>query len=197
MLAAVKKHAALNVAAIKAIAVWFGLFVDALKKYAVFAGRASRLEYFAFVVVAVVIDLILVEVADTLALDIFIIADIFVLVMFVPAISITFRRLHDFGSSGWSAVFVYAPAPFMFAVYAFIYYHPQAPDNIFSEEMFAFLGKHDWLVYAVENALLFYSIMCFLVFHFLISICIFIRLFLIDSDKGDNKYGAPPNIGDD
>lgn len=74
-------------------------FIGAFKKFADFTGRARRTEfwmyilfYFIFYVVLAVVDGILGSFALT---------GIFSLVMLIPSLSISARRLHDTGRSGW------------------------------------------------------------------------------------------------
>ncbi|QYK02261.1 DUF805 domain-containing protein [Shewanella psychrotolerans] len=74
-------------------------FIGAFKKFADFTGRARRTEfwmyilfYFIFYIALAVVDGIL----GTFALT-----GIFSLVMLIPSLSISARRLHDTGRSGW------------------------------------------------------------------------------------------------
>ena len=81
-------------------------FLSALKKYAVFSGRARRSEYWFFVLFEIIFTIV------TVILDMFIgikvtpfnfglINILFSLAMIVPGISVSVRRLHDIGKSGW------------------------------------------------------------------------------------------------
>lgn len=74
-------------------------FTDALKQYATFTGRATRQQYWMFIlfyvifyVVAVVIDAVL---------GTMILTTIYVLGLLVPSIAVAARRLHDTGRTGW------------------------------------------------------------------------------------------------
>ena len=74
-------------------------FLDALNKYADFSGKASRKEYWMFVLLYLLIyvGLAIVEsFVGTLLLSL-----IFSLGLFIPSISIAGRRLHDTNRSGW------------------------------------------------------------------------------------------------
>jgi uncharacterized membrane protein YhaH (DUF805 family) len=78
-------------------------FIGALKKYADFTGRARRKEYWMFVLIYSVINIVL----AVLGLDI--ISIIFGLALFVPSVSIAARRLHDTGRSGWWQLIILIP----------------------------------------------------------------------------------------
>ncbi len=70
-------------------------FIGALKKYADFTGRARRKEFWMFVLIYMIINIILA------VLGLGIISAIVALALLVPSISIGARRLHDTGRSGW------------------------------------------------------------------------------------------------
>ncbi len=74
-------------------------FIDALKKYADFTGRATRKEYWMFVLFYIIIYIALAFV-DVL-IGTFILSALFSLALLVPSISLAARRLHDTGRSGW------------------------------------------------------------------------------------------------
>ena len=70
-------------------------FTDALKKYADFTGRTRRKEYWMFILIYLIINIVL----AVLGLDI--ISMLVGLALLVPSISIAARRLHDTGRTGW------------------------------------------------------------------------------------------------
>ena len=74
-------------------------FIDALKRYADFSGRADRTQYWMFVLFYIIIYVIL-AVIDS-ALGTILLGLIFSLALLIPSISIGARRLHDIGRSGW------------------------------------------------------------------------------------------------
>lgn len=78
-------------------------FIGALKKYADFSGRARRKEYWMFVLIYMVINIVL----AILGLDI--ISMIVGLALLIPSISIGARRLHDTGRSGWWQLIYFVP----------------------------------------------------------------------------------------
>lgn len=74
-------------------------FIGALKKYADFTGRARRKEFWMFILVYFILSIV-VGVLDAM-LGMGFLAIIFSLGLLIPNISITARRLHDTGRSGW------------------------------------------------------------------------------------------------
>lgn len=78
-------------------------FIGALKKYADFNGRARRKEYWMFVLIYMVINIVL----AVLGMDV--ISMIVGLALLVPSISIGARRLHDTGRSGWWQLIYFVP----------------------------------------------------------------------------------------
>ena len=74
-------------------------FIDALKKYADFTGRARRKEYWMFILFYLIFYIAL-TVIDA-AIGSYALAALFSLALLLPTISIAARRLHDTGRSGW------------------------------------------------------------------------------------------------
>jgi len=80
-------------------------YLAVLKKYAVFAGRASRAEYWMFalfniifVVVAVILDNVLGTAIEGVGYGLFYF--LYGLAVIIPSIAVAVRRLHDIGKSG-------------------------------------------------------------------------------------------------
>ena len=74
-------------------------FFDGFRKYAEFAGRTTRKEYWMFMLFYTVIYMVLLIIDRTMG--VFFFTAIFSVISLVPSISITARRLHDTGRSGW------------------------------------------------------------------------------------------------
>jgi len=96
-------------------------FLDTIRyRYAKFDGRASRSEYWYFVLFYVLVNLFLVLV-DSFVINPMLGATpeqmgqggflqlIFALAMLVPSIAIAVRRLHDIGKSGWWFLVAFIP----------------------------------------------------------------------------------------
>ena len=79
-------------------------YVEVLKKYAVFEGRAHREEYWMFVLINFVISFVL-ALVETLARAApgtrATVSGAYVLAVFIPGLAVSVRRLHDTGKSGW------------------------------------------------------------------------------------------------
>ncbi|HLS30133.1 MAG TPA: DUF805 domain-containing protein [Flavobacteriaceae bacterium] len=89
-------------------------YLKGLRKYAEFNGRARRKEYWMFVLfnmifsfVAAVIDNLAGIAIPEMGYGLF--YGLFVLVMFIPGLAVTVRRLHDIGKSGWMFFVVLIP----------------------------------------------------------------------------------------
>jgi len=81
-------------------------YLDVLKKYAVFSGRARRKEYWFFVLFNVIASILLL-VADIIVgtydpkTQSGVISSLYSLAVLLPSLAVTVRRLHDTDRSGW------------------------------------------------------------------------------------------------
>jgi uncharacterized membrane protein YhaH (DUF805 family) len=75
-------------------------YLKALKQYAVFSGRARRKEYWLFFLFNIIIDLVL-GVIERSAGGPGVLGGIYSLVVLIPSIAVSVRRLHDTDRSGW------------------------------------------------------------------------------------------------
>lgn len=74
-------------------------YLDVLKKYAVFNGRARRKEYWMFFLFNVVIGFVLGFIDSIIGTKI--LALLYSLVVLIPGIAVGVRRFHDTNHSGW------------------------------------------------------------------------------------------------
>ncbi|MFE7707297.1 DUF805 domain-containing protein [Streptomyces sp. NPDC057486] len=73
-------------------------YIDVLKKYAVFSGRARRTEYWVFNLFNLAISIVLFAVGR--AIDFTPLQVLYALAMLLPSLAVGVRRLHDDGRSG-------------------------------------------------------------------------------------------------
>ncbi|QLB21252.1 hypothetical protein A6B43_06835 [Vespertiliibacter pulmonis] len=139
-------------------------YLEVLKKYAVFSGRARRREYWMFILLSNIISLGLLYVdyqSGSLGRGL-VISNIYSLAVLLPALAVGVRRLHDTGRSGWWVLLILFP---LIMIYLSIY--------------LAINGITADLVLPV-------SILG------LIMLISFIVLMCKDSQSGENKYGPNP-----
>ncbi|WP_406398386.1 DUF805 domain-containing protein [Streptomyces sp. NBC_00879] len=74
-------------------------YVDVLKKYAVFSGRARRQEYWMFALFNIIISAVLAVLDKVLGTSF--LQPIYAVGVLLPALGVTIRRLHDTDRSGW------------------------------------------------------------------------------------------------
>jgi uncharacterized membrane protein YhaH (DUF805 family) len=72
-----------------------------ISRYARFSGRASRAEYWWFAIATFVISLVFTVIDDVAGSEIGLLGIVFNLGVLIPTISVTVRRLHDTGRTGW------------------------------------------------------------------------------------------------
>jgi uncharacterized membrane protein YhaH (DUF805 family) len=70
------------------------------QKYATFSGRASRAEFWYFVLFTTITSFVLAGISELMDMG-SILSSIFSLAIILPSLSVTVRRLHDTERSGW------------------------------------------------------------------------------------------------
>jgi len=90
------------------------IFLEPIKKYAVFSGRATRKEYWLFVLFCFVVGLILGIVDGMTGLfdwetGLGLFSSLFSLAVLLPSIAVGVRRLHDTNRSGWMLLIAFIP----------------------------------------------------------------------------------------
>ncbi len=88
-------------------------YLDVLKKYAVFSGRARRMEYWMFVLFNIIVSVVLVFVDGMLGLSlgegVGLLSTLYGLAVLLPGIGVAIRRLHDTNRSGWWLLIGFVP----------------------------------------------------------------------------------------
>lgn len=75
-------------------------YIEVLKKYATFDGRARRKEYWMFVLFSFLIEVILYSLSALWGIFT-ILLGIYILATFLPSLAVCMRRLHDIDKSGF------------------------------------------------------------------------------------------------
>jgi uncharacterized membrane protein YhaH (DUF805 family) len=87
-------------------------YLEVLKKYAVFDGRAHRTEFWMFVLVSVIISIILAVLDAVLGTETAgsgLLQGLYGLAVLLPSLAVGARRLHDIDRSGWWQLLVLIP----------------------------------------------------------------------------------------
>ena len=96
-------------------------YVEVLKKYAVFDGRARRQEYWMFYLINLLISVVIGVVVGVLTVasrtNMGGLTYLYSLAILIPSIAVGVRRLHDTGKSGWWLLLVIVPFGAFFVIY--------------------------------------------------------------------------------
>lgn len=86
----------------------FDYYLEVLKKYTVFSGRARRAEFWWFTLINWVISVVLQLVDNAIGTG-GILGGLYALGVLLPSIAVAIRRLHDTDRSGWWLLLVFIP----------------------------------------------------------------------------------------
>ena len=103
-------------------------YLDVLKKYAVFEGRARRKEYWMFALFNFII-IIALAVIDALVGTLGAFGGLYSLATLVPVLAVSFRRLHDTGKSGWWLLICFVPIVGVIILFIFTVMDSTPGDN--------------------------------------------------------------------
>lgn len=109
-------------------------FFAALKKYAVFRGRASRSEFWYFILFVVLISIVLGfmdAIARPQSQGEGLLSGLFSLAMLLPALGVQVRRLHDIGRSGWWILLSFVPLIGALVLLVFAVRDSEPGDNVY------------------------------------------------------------------
>ena len=109
-------------------------YMQVLKKYAVFTGRARRKEYWFYVLWYLIISIGLAIVDNIIGTysakaGIGLLGGIYALALLIPGISVTVRRLHDTGRTGWWLLIILIPLIGAIVLLVFMFLDSQPGDN--------------------------------------------------------------------
>lgn len=105
-------------------------YLNTLKKYADFSGRARRTEYWMFFLFNFIIGIVM-SVVDYVLSSPGIVGLIFALAILIPSIAVGVRRLHDTDRSGWWLLILLIPIIGTIALIIFLLLDSSPGDNRF------------------------------------------------------------------
>ena len=108
-------------------------YIEVMKKYAVFSGRARRREYWMFVLFNIIIALVL-SIIEGIAdagseNNRSVLATLYGLAVLLPSLAVSVRRLHDTGRSAWWMLIGLIPIIGTIVLLIFIIQDSQLMDN--------------------------------------------------------------------
>ncbi len=93
-------------------------YLEVFKKYTVFSGRARRSEYWYFTLFNFIVSIILAVISGIVGDKYSLLGIVYALVVFIPGIAVSVRRLHDVGKSGW--MLLISLIPFVGAIWLLV-----------------------------------------------------------------------------
>ena len=109
-------------------------YLEVLKKYATFNGRARRTEYWYFVLFNIIISIVLAIVDGMLGSfsterGVGLLEGIYSLAVLIPGIAVSVRRLHDTNRSGWWLLIVFVPLIGVIVLFVYMVQDSQPGEN--------------------------------------------------------------------
>ena len=108
-------------------------YLEVLKKYTVFSGRARRKEYWMFFLINLIIALVL-GFIEGLAGGPGIIGSLYSLAVLIPGIAVSVRRLHDTDRSGWWLLIAFVPLIGFIVLLLFMVQEGQTRENEYGSD---------------------------------------------------------------
>lgn len=116
-------------------------YIDVLKKYTVFSGRARRKEFWMFFLFSTIISVILAVVDQFMGWQfemggdiIGFLSTLYYLAVIVPYLAVIFRRLHDTERSGWWILIAFIPLVGVLILLVFLILQGTRGDNRFGPD---------------------------------------------------------------
>ncbi len=114
-------------------------YLEVLKKYAVFSGRARRREYWFFFLFNALISLALASIDNSMGMldasvGLGVLGGLYTLAVMLPSVTVGVRRLHDTGRSGWWILISLVPIVGAIVLVIFLATSGQEGDNQFGPD---------------------------------------------------------------
>jgi uncharacterized membrane protein YhaH (DUF805 family) len=109
-------------------------FQDVLRKYTVFKGRASRAEFWSFIVVSFFISMIL-TIFERFVVEFNsnILESLYSFAILIPSLAVYIRRLHDTNKSGWYLLLFFVPVIGWILLFVFLVEKGTEGENKYGE----------------------------------------------------------------
>ncbi len=88
---------------------FIGCYLDAWRKYLMFSGRATRKDYWGFVLINMLVSVLIVVLELIIGMGDGFLSSLYTLAVVCPNIALCARRLHDVNRSGWWQLAVIVP----------------------------------------------------------------------------------------
>ncbi len=112
-------------------------FIDAIKlafkNYVNFNGRSRRSELWWFILFNIIIQIIIIILANLITKNLMFLSYIYSLIIFLPGLSLVIRRLHDIGKSGWYIFIAFIPIVGIFILLYFYCLDSENQSNEYGE----------------------------------------------------------------
>lgn len=113
-------------------------YIDVLRKYAVFEGRARRKEYWIFALISALILIFLSLVDEVTGWKVWddegVLSLIYSVAVLLPSLAVMVRRLHDTDRSGWWCLILFIPLIGLIVVFVFLVTNGNVGDNRFGPD---------------------------------------------------------------
>lgn len=113
-------------------------YIDVLRKYTVFEGRARRKEYWIFALISALILIFLSLIDEMTGWKVWddegVLSLVYSIAVFVPTLAVVVRRLHDTDRSGWWVLIALIPLVGAIVLLVFLILRGNEGDNRFGPD---------------------------------------------------------------
>lgn len=116
-------------------------YIEVLKKYTVFSGRARRAEFWYFFLFSAIISIFLTVIDEFMGLkfemrgeNLGFLSTLYYIAVFIPYLAVIVRRLHDTDRSGWWILIAFIPIVGVIVLLVFLILAGKHGDNRFGPD---------------------------------------------------------------